>query len=75
MMERADRLDVIDDNSFILQFKQPFGLVPETLARGPGCYIMRTKEAQTDPFAQIKTAIGSGPFIFLPEALQLRGCF
>src|SRR5215471_17827938 len=67
MMERADRLDVIDDNSFILRLKEPFGLVPETLARGPTCFVMRTKEAETDPFTQITTAIGSGPFIFLPE--------
>ena len=70
MIERADRLDVIDDNSFLLQFKEPFGLVPETLARGPSCFVMRTKEAETDPFTQIKTAIGSGPFIFLPEEWQ-----
>ena len=67
MMERADRLDVIDDNSFMLRFKEPFGLVPETLARGPTCFVMRAKEAETDPYTQIKTAIGSGPFIFLPE--------
>jgi peptide/nickel transport system substrate-binding protein len=70
MMERADGLDVIDDNSFILRLKEPFGLVPKTLARGPSCFVMRTKEAETDPFTQITTAIGSGPFIFLPEEWQ-----
>jgi peptide/nickel transport system substrate-binding protein len=69
MMERADRLDVVDDNSFILKLKEPFGLVPETLARSI-CFVMRTKEAETDPFTQIKTAIGSGPFIFLAEEWQ-----
>ena len=67
MMERADRLDAVDDRSFILRLKEPFGLVPETLARGPTCFVMRTKEAETDPYTQIKTAIGSGPFIFLSE--------
>ena len=70
MMERADRLDAIDDNSFMLRFNEPFGLVPETLARGPSCFVMRTKDAETDPFTQIKTAIGSGPFIFVPEEWQ-----
>ena len=70
MMARADRLDVVDDNSFILRFREPFGLVPETLARGPACFVMRTKEAESDPFTQIKTAIGSGPFIFLPDEWQ-----
>jgi len=43
--------------------------VPETLARST-CFVMRTKEAETDPFTQIKTAIGSGPFIFLAEEWQ-----
>src|SRR6516225_1795281 len=70
MMARADRLDMVDDNSFILRFREPFGLVAETLARGPACFVMRTKEAETDPFTQIKTAIGSGPFIFLPDEWQ-----
>ena len=66
MMERADRLDVVDDNDFILKLKEPFGLVPETLARSI-CFVMRTKEAETDPYTQIKTAIGSGPFVFLAD--------
>ena len=43
--------------------------MPETLARST-CFVMRTKEAETDPFTQIKTAIGSGPFIFLAEEWQ-----
>jgi peptide/nickel transport system substrate-binding protein len=67
MMERAARLDVLDDNAFILELKEPFGLVPETLGRGPYCFVMRAKDAETDPFTQINTAIGSGPFMFLPE--------
>ena len=66
MMERADRLDVVDDNDFIIKLKEPFGLVPETLARSI-CFVMRTKEAETDPYTQIKTAIGSGPFVFLAD--------
>ena len=66
MMERADRLDVVDDDDFILKLKEPFGLVPETLARSI-CFVMRTKEAETDPYTQIKTAIGSGPFVFLAD--------
>jgi len=67
MMERAERLDVLDDTTFILKLKEPFGLVLETLGRGPFAFMMRAKDAETDPFAQIKTTIGSGPFIFLPD--------
>jgi len=40
--------------------------VLETLGRAPTAFMMRAKDAETDPFTQIKTAIGSGPFIFLP---------
>jgi len=69
MMERAERLDVLDDNSFVLKFKEPFGLVPETLGRSLA-FMMRASDAETDPFTQIKTAIGSGPFIFLPDEWQ-----
>jgi peptide/nickel transport system substrate-binding protein len=29
--------------------------------------MMREKDAETDPFTQLKTAVGSGPFMFLPD--------
>ena len=67
IIERASRLDVLDDSAVILELKEPFGPVPETLGRGPYCFVMRAKDAETDPFTQVKSAIGSGPFIFLPE--------
>ena len=70
MMERAERLDAIDDNTFVLKLKEPFGLVPETLGRGPYCFVMRAKDAETDPFTKITTAVGSGPFMFVPEEWQ-----
>jgi peptide/nickel transport system substrate-binding protein len=64
MMERAERLDAINGKSFVLKFKEPFGLVPETMGRSLA-FTMREKDAETDPYTQIKTAIGSGPFMFL----------
>jgi len=70
LMERTERLDPLDNDSFILKLKEPFGLVLETLGRAPTAFMMRAKDAETDPFTQIKTAIGSGPFIFLPEEWQ-----
>jgi peptide/nickel transport system substrate-binding protein len=69
MMERAERLDAVDDKSFVLKFKEPFGLVPETMGRSLA-FVMREKDAETDPYTQIKTAIGSGPFMFLPAEWQ-----
>jgi peptide/nickel transport system substrate-binding protein len=68
MMERAERLDALDDDTFLLKLKEPFGLVLQTLGRGPpATFMMRAKDAETDPYTQITTAVGSGPFIFLPE--------
>ena len=67
MLERTQRLDALDDASFILKLKEPFGPVLETIGRGPFAFIMRKKDAETDPFTAIKTAIGSGPFLFLPD--------
>src|SRR5215472_537942 len=69
MMERAERLDAIDDKSFILKFKEPFGLVPETMGRSLA-FMMRERDAKTDLYTQINTAIGSGPFMFLPDEWQ-----
>src|SRR5215471_5599854 len=68
MMQRTERLDAVDDKNFILKLKEPFGPVPETLGNPTQiCFIMRQKDAETDPFTQLKSAVGSGPFTFLPD--------
>jgi peptide/nickel transport system substrate-binding protein len=68
MMQRTERLDAIDDKNFILKLKEPFALVTETLGNPTQiAFMMRAKDAETDPFTQLKTAVGSGPFKFLPD--------
>ena len=68
MMQRTERLDALDDKNFILKLKEPFALVVETLGNPTQIgFMMRQKDAETDPFTQLKTAIGSGPFKFLPD--------
>ncbi len=68
MMQRTERLDALDDKSFILKLKEPFDPVPQTLGnQSQVCFMMRQKDAETDPFTQIKTAVGSGPFMFLQD--------
>ncbi|MBV9861537.1 MAG: ABC transporter substrate-binding protein [Alphaproteobacteria bacterium] len=68
MMQRTERLDAVDDKNFVLKLKEPFALVPETLGNPTQLgFMMREKDAETDPFTQLKTAVGSGPFIFLAE--------
>ena len=72
MMERAERLDPLDDDTFILKLKEPFGLVLETLGRAPTAFMMRAKDAETDPFTQIKTADRLGPVHFSARGVAAR---
>jgi peptide/nickel transport system substrate-binding protein len=68
MMERAASLDATDDKTFVLKLKEPFGPVIQTLANPiQVAFMMPQKVAETDPFTQISTKIGSGPFIFVEE--------
>jgi peptide/nickel transport system substrate-binding protein len=65
MMSRVASLQVTDELGFELTLKEKFGPVIETLA-DPALpvFIMREKDAMTDPFEQVKEQIGSGPFVF-----------
>ncbi len=68
MMSRAASLEPVDEKSFTLKLKEPFGPVADALGNGTqACFIMREKEASTDPFTQIKETIGSGPLMFVKE--------
>jgi len=68
MMQRTERLDATDDKNFVLKLKEPFDPVPQTLGNPTQiAFMMPAKIAETDPFTQIKTAIGSGPFMFVQD--------
>ena len=55
-------------DSFDIKFKQSFGPVLEVLSNsGNPAFIMREKEASTDPNTAITETIGSGPFTFVKE--------
>jgi peptide/nickel transport system substrate-binding protein len=68
MMQRAESLVAKDDRTVELTFKEKFGPVLQMLA-DPSLpvFIMREKDAMTDPFQQITETVGSGPFIFVKE--------
>ena len=55
-----------DDKTFVIALKEPYGLVADLMAKTatPMLYIMRKKEAETDPNQQITEYIGSGPFTY-----------
>src|SRR3546814_19662636 len=58
-----------DDKTFVWVLNEPYGLLIDILAKtGTSIpFIMREKEALTDPFTQIEEVIGSGPFMFTSD--------
>lgn len=72
LMEAADKLEIINDKTFKLTLKEPFGPVLQALAKLTSNvpFMMKEKQALTDPHEQIKEIIGSGPFKFVKEEFQ-----
>lgn len=71
MMARLADTPIKDDKTFQVVMKESYPLLVEWLAKAATnvCYIMREKEAQTDPMQQVQTIIGSGPFVFNQDAV------
>ncbi len=67
---RMQELTAVDDRSFRLVLKQPFGKLIYALAKAgtPTCFMMPERIAKTDPFKQIGEYVGSGPFVFKRDA-------
>jgi len=64
-------LEVINDRSFRLTLKEPFGLVLEALGKAYGAaYIMPERVAKTPATEQITDPTGSGPFMFKRDEWQ-----
>ncbi len=65
MMRRVADMVAVDDKTFRINLKEPYPLLIDWLGKASTsvCYIMREKEASTDPQQQISEYIGSGPFI------------
>ncbi len=69
LLARTTRLDATDDATVRLRLVEPFPLLIHALAKisSSPCFIMRERDALTDPAVAVRTAIGSGPFRFLPD--------
>jgi peptide/nickel transport system substrate-binding protein len=65
----TEKLEAIDDKTFRLTLREPYGMVLESLGKSGTSVpiIMREKEALVDPNTQITEAIGSGPFKFAKD--------
>ncbi len=66
MIARVADTPVVDDRTFRIVLKEPYGLVIDALSKVATscCFIMRRKEAETDPNQQVRDIVGSGPFVF-----------
>ncbi len=72
LMAATGELAVVDDRTFKLTLKEPFGLVLESLGKLSSNvpFMMKKAQAMTDPNKQIKEIIGSGPFKFVKEKFR-----
>ncbi|HEY6981785.1 ABC transporter substrate-binding protein [Reyranella sp.] len=66
LMRDTAELKAIDDKSFALTLKRPFGFVIDALGKVSSNvpFMMPKRVAETDPYKQITDFTGSGPFIF-----------
>ena len=69
LMGQTDELSAVDDRTIRFRLKAPFPLLPDALGKlsVPVPFMMPERMAQVDPNQQIKEAVGSGPFRFLPD--------
>ena len=60
-------LSPVDSKTFTLKLKEPYGLVLDSLGKPSSNvpFMMPKRIAATDPFKQIDSQIGSGPFIYV----------
>lgn len=66
MMQRTKDISAKDAKTFSIVLNEPFGLLPYALGKTvtPGGFMMRKREAETDPMQKIDKVVGSGPFVF-----------
>ncbi|WP_213952889.1 ABC transporter substrate-binding protein [Variovorax sp. dw_954] len=66
MMMAMSSMDAKNDKTFVLTFKEPFGMVVEALAKPSANppFIMPKAVADTPADQQISSTVGSGPYIF-----------
>jgi peptide/nickel transport system substrate-binding protein len=67
LFERVADTPVVDEKTFRIVLKEPYGLLIDALAKTstPVCFMMKAEIAATDPNTQITKHIGSGPFKFV----------
>lgn len=66
LMDFTDRMEAVDDMTFKLILKEPYGFVLDSLGKisSNTPFMMKKEHAETDAFTQVSEIIGSGPFKF-----------
>lgn len=69
LMDFTKSMDVVDDKTFTLTLKEPYGLVLDSLGKISSNvpFMMPKRLADTDAFKQVPEIIGSGPFKFVKD--------
>ncbi|WP_217267825.1 ABC transporter substrate-binding protein [Halomonas sp. TA22] len=72
LMARINRLEVLDEESFVLEFASPFNGVIDLLAKPSAvpAFMMPERLASIPDGEMIPEQIGSGPFRFVAEEFQ-----
>src|SRR5215813_1005744 len=67
LKEFVAELAVVNDKTFTLKLKEPYGLVLDSIGKPSSNtpFMMPKAVAETDPFKQIDSRVGSGPFIYV----------
>ncbi|SIR32403.1 ABC transporter substrate-binding protein [Pseudacidovorax sp. RU35E] len=72
LAKAIDKYDTPDAKTFVIQLKEPFGLVTEALGKPSSNvpFIMPKRVADTPGDVQVKETIGSGPYIFKADEFR-----
>ncbi len=69
LMDFTAELTAVDDKTFTMTLKEPYGLVLDSLGKisSNTPFMMKKEHAETDAFEQVSEVVGSGPFRFVKD--------
>jgi peptide/nickel transport system substrate-binding protein len=69
LMDFTESMTAVDDKTFTLTLKEPYGLVLDSLGKisSNTPFMMKKEHAETDAFTQVTDIVGSGPFKFVQD--------
>ncbi|KTT23321.1 peptide ABC transporter substrate-binding protein [Pseudacidovorax intermedius] len=72
LAKAIDKYETPDARTFVIQLKEPFGLVTEALGKPSSNvpFIMPKRVADTPGDVQVKETIGSGPYVFKADEFR-----